>query len=297
MNHSDENIHVPVVAAVVPPPVPVLRPRVWSVFLMYGVAMGTVFLVAGAVLMAVVIAQNGLSFHPSKVLAATMSVPGLLGSMGATMAVFAGAAALGAKLSPVPWRDRLRCRPVKVPGSVLVAGSGAVLGIGMTVIGLDGLGLIPRSDVLESLELFMTGLSGPELVLTVLVIGILPGIAEELMFRGYIQTRLSERWGARWAILWTSLMFGVMHLDLVQGGFAVATGAVLGFITERTGSIFPAMICHATNNTIATLLSAGEVDFVGDGANLLAVLAGLTVVGGALMFLQARLPVPSAQTS
>jgi hypothetical protein len=37
-----------------------------------------------------------------------------------------------------------------------------------------------------------------------LVAGLLRGMAEDLFFRGFVQTRLRERWGGRWAILWTA---------------------------------------------------------------------------------------------
>jgi len=61
----------------------------------------------------------------------------------------------------------------------------------------------------------------------------------------------------------TSLLFGLNHWDLVQGTFAVAIGIYLGYLTERTGTIWPAIFCHAANNSLATLAAAGDVDLVG----------------------------------
>ena len=122
----------------------------------------------------------------------------------------------------------------------------------------------------------------------VLAIGVAPGIAEELLFRGYIQTRFSQRWGVGWGVLWTALLFGVMHLDFIHGVFAFALGVYLGYLTEWTGSIVPAMICHAANNTYQTLATAWGLDVTGDAANVAALIVGVTILCCAIWHLRAR---------
>jgi len=91
------------------------------------------------------------------------------------------------------------------------------------------------------------------LVIGVMVIGIMPGIGEELLCRGYIQTRLSQRWGRTVAILVSAALFGILHMDPLQSTFAFGLGIYLGLITERTGSIRPAMVCHVVNNTLVVI--------------------------------------------
>ena len=60
--------------------------------------------------------------------------------------------------------------------------------------------------------------------------------------------------GAGVGIVITSILFGVLHMELVQGSFAVAFGLFLGYLqTLKTHSIIPAMICHAANNTVSTV--------------------------------------------
>ena len=51
--------------------------------------------------------------------------------------------------------------------------------------------------------------------------GLGPGFGEELLFRGYIQTRLRQRWPRLVALAVTACLFGFIHFDLVQGAFAV----------------------------------------------------------------------------
>ncbi len=93
--------------------------------------------------------------------------------------------------------------------------------------------------------------SGP---LFMLLVGLVPGLVEEVFFRGYMQRRLLRRWPPLAAILVTSLLFAVVHFDPSWMAFAFPMGVWLGVIAWRTGSIWPCIICHAAANTTTTLL-------------------------------------------
>lgn len=92
------------------------------------------------------------------------------------------------------------------------------------------------------------------LIVSILVIGGSAGICEELLFRGVIMRGL-ERLGIVKAILITSLLFGLLHLDFQKLLGTFLLGALIGFIVYRTNSIFAGMFAHFTNNTIAVLIS------------------------------------------
>jgi membrane protease YdiL (CAAX protease family) len=79
---------------------------------------------------------------------------------------------------------------------------------------------------------------------------------EEMLFRGYIQTGLAGRLGPARGVLAASILFGAAHMDAVQGPMAVLLGLYLGFVTEWTGSIRPAIACHVVNNLFGTLAPA-----------------------------------------
>jgi membrane protease YdiL (CAAX protease family) len=96
--------------------------------------------------------------------------------------------------------------------------------------------------------------------------GVPSAFAEELVFRGLVQTELTERWGFWRANAVGSLVFVAMHwphriwrngfgLDVVGDAPALLLIALtLGFLTQRTGSIWPAVVFHAANNTISGIL-------------------------------------------
>ena len=127
---------------------------------------------------------------------------------------------------------------------------------------------------------------GPELFLAVLVIGVVAGSAEELFFRGYMQTRLGQRMPPAVAILVTSMAFGLLHLEWVHALLAFVLGLYLGWITEVAGSALPAVACHVINNALFTLLSALVGTIGGTWANAVLLAASGCVFVGSVVWLR-----------
>ena len=96
-------------------------------------------------------------------------------------------------------------------------------------------------------------------VLTVVVVGLLAGVCEELLFRGPIQTALLRGTRPAYAILLAAILFSAIHMDV--HGFAIRAilGAILGWIVWRSGSIFPAMLAHGLFDSTQLALSAWQV--------------------------------------
>lgn len=108
----------------------------------------------------------------------------------------------------------------------------------------------------ELLESFGQSLTGPDLPLwqMILFLAILPGVFEELAFRGVLLRGLGQRIRRPWLLALTvGLIFGAFHISL----FRIAPTAFLGFILTWVvlfgGSIYPAMAWHALNNALAIL--------------------------------------------
>ena len=239
-------------------PVPRPPPRVWTVFVAFAVALGVGIVVAGLVALAVAVALEGpgVMEGPDRLEAVLARPPVLLSSLFATQVVLTGVALSGALLSPTPLRRRLRLGAAVLPWygyGVVVLGTVALAYTSSIVIEMLGLG---DQGVLEEFERSVAGMRGALLVLAAAVIGLAPGLGEELLFRGYIQTRLRQRWPRLLALAITSLLFGIIHLDPIQGTFAMLMGLWLGEVTDRAGSIWPAVVAHTVNNAGATVLGA-----------------------------------------
>ncbi len=80
-----------------------------------------------------------------------------------------------------------------------------------------------------------------------------PAICEELAFRGPILSGFRHRGRDGLAILFSGLLFGVMHMIPQQVFNASLLGLVLGLLAVKSGSIFPAMVFHFMNNTLGVL--------------------------------------------
>ncbi|WP_138004506.1 CPBP family intramembrane glutamic endopeptidase [Halalkalirubrum salinum] len=104
------------------------------------------------------------------------------------------------------------------------------------------------------------GLGNPEYFFGMIIISLLlVGPAEELLFRGVLQARLRESWGAWPAIVLATIVFGAIHLPAIIGEptqqyatlvVIALLGLVLGYLYERTRTIWVPAIVHGANNAV-----------------------------------------------
>jgi membrane protease YdiL (CAAX protease family) len=111
---------------------------------------------------------------------------------------------------------------------------------------------------------------------------ILGPLAEEILFRGALLEIALARHLKWQAILLTSLLFGLLHLDLVG---ALVFGLVACQLRVVTGSLLPGVVIHVLNNaTVAmaeTRLDDAEPSTIAEVATWWPIGAGFAVLGGA----------------
>lgn len=93
-------------------------------------------------------------------------------------------------------------------------------------------------------------------VLMILVVGLAPGICEEMLYRGLLLRGLSRRWPAWAAVLVSGILFEASHLSLMHLFINLLTGIWLGYVAVRCAAIIPGMMAHAFNNTFWSILTA-----------------------------------------
>lgn len=79
---------------------------------------------------------------------------------------------------------------------------------------------------------------------------IVPALVEEFALRGMVLGSL-RKYGDGFAVLVSSILFGLMHGNFEQMPFAFIIGIILGFITVKTGSLLVSMAIHGFNNFIS----------------------------------------------
>ena len=98
----------------------------------------------------------------------------------------------------------------------------------------------------------------------VFVVAAIPALCEETFFRGFVQKSLEQRLKPYWAIIITSLFFGLYHFNPYGLISLMALGAYFGFAAYTSSSIFIPMILHFINNFFAviTFLLIGDKDLI-----------------------------------
>jgi membrane protease YdiL (CAAX protease family) len=89
----------------------------------------------------------------------------------------------------------------------------------------------------------------------VLVVGLGPGVGEELWCRGFLGRGLVGRYGWFAGMLATSFFFGLIHVDPCQGAMAMIMGMWLHFVYLTTRSLWLPMLVHFLNNSLSVLSS------------------------------------------
>ena len=95
---------------------------------------------------------------------------------------------------------------------------------------------------------------------TFISVVILAPIFEELIFRGTILQVLSK-YNKVFAILVTSLLFGLLHLNMTQAVPAFFMSLILCYMCLKTDSLLVTILAHAGNNLLA-LMSVYSDNFV-----------------------------------
>ena len=93
-----------------------------------------------------------------------------------------------------------------------------------------------------------------ELLAAMLVLGVVPAVFEEFLLRGIVYGVMAD-YNSRVAMLFTAVMFALMHGN--PAGFLgyLAFGAMLVVLLRRTGSLYACVLFHLVNNITALLLS------------------------------------------
>jgi len=259
-----------------------VAPRVWPVFLAYLIAVLTIILASLAALGAL------RAMHPD--VPDTELLGGVLGLIAGGFAS-STALVLTVALVSQPFEPAaLRLVPGRETGVDLAAAVLGMLSLGQVLDSATMLAGLGRVGSMPAIRQALTGIGGAELFSAVLVLGLMAGAAEEVFFRGYMQTRLRLVWRAGPAIAVSSAAFALLHMEWIHAAMAFVLGLYLGVVTERAGSALPAIVCHVANNSVFTVATAiaGTVD--DRGINVLLLAASLVVFLACGALLLRRLP-------
>ncbi|MGN0349239.1 MAG: lysostaphin resistance A-like protein [Roseburia sp.] len=137
----------------------------------------------------------------------------------------------------------------QVKTAVICLFVGAMLGMAVNNL----LAMTPLMQVSEGFreanEAFFGGRMLYELLGSCLVVP----IVEELLFRGVVYRRLQVFLGDKRALVWSAVLFGLLHFNLVQFLYAGILGLLLAVLVQKSGELSTAVLAHIAANTAAVL--------------------------------------------
>ncbi len=144
---------------------------------------------------------------------------------------------------------------LKVPSVFQIMG-GFSLGIAMIAFNIilsSILSLVMQdslNDMNSSMEIITEGNSFTAMLI---LIGFLPAVCEEILFRGYLYSSVKRKFKPLAAMIIVSVIFGLYHMNLIQSTVTAIIGMMFVFAVYRTDCIFISMIMHCMNNSFSVV--------------------------------------------
>lgn len=121
----------------------------------------------------------------------------------------------------------------------------------ITTISTSILGLFGIKAEMPEAEKNLIGV--PMILFEIFSTALVPAVIEEFAIRGVLLQKL-RKYGDTFAIIASSIIFGLMHMNLVQFIFATLLGIFISYAVIRTGSIWTGIAIHFCNNAYSEIM-------------------------------------------
>ena len=119
-----------------------------------------------------------------------------------------------------------------------------------------------------------------------LALCVLAPLNEECIMRGMVLTKLKSNMSKTAAIILCGILFGVLHMNLVQGIYVIPCGMMLAYAALKYNSIIPSMLIHGIYNGLNYIMQFVPEDF--GGSFIISILA-IIIAGAGWYLLEGRL--------
>ena len=149
------------------------------------------------------------------------------------------------------WLDNVLILAVRFSPLAIALG----IGIGIGITGASGIVYRLWPAYQRSADMYLKLVLKPLILPDLIWLGILPGLSEELLFRGVMIPALGFN---ALAVVVSSLCFGVLHFSGSQQWpyviWATMIGGVLGFSALTTGNLLVPIAAHVTTNVVSSYM-------------------------------------------
>lgn len=114
-------------------------------------------------------------------------------------------------------------------------------------------------ELLEQHSLFTSVALNGGFIMTLITTGIISPIAEEVIFRYGIQRSL-YRVNPIYAIIYQSVIFGLLHGNIIQITYATVLGLIFGYIYYRSKNLLTPILLHIAINSSSVIISSTKIN-------------------------------------
>ncbi len=125
-----------------------------------------------------------------------------------------------------------------------------VSAVGMIALAVLAEPLVSAIPMPEKLNELLRQLFNKDMVLTAVIAA---PVMEEILFRGIIEDGFLKQYSPARSIVWSAVIFGVIHLIPAQALNACFLGLAFGWLYYRTRSLWLCMFLHFVNNSLSSL--------------------------------------------
>lgn len=157
-----------------------------------------------------------------------------------------------------------------------------ILGIGMQLFISGILNIVlSMSSYLSDNYNAITETISTNTIFMIISVTILAPFAEEIIYRGIVLKVCENSMPFIAANMIQALLFGLYHMNLVQGTYAFAMGLIFGYVCKKRKSIIASIFLHMVVNISSYLMAVIEKIPVSE----IVLLVGAIVIGGIFMLL------------
>lgn len=127
---------------------------------------------------------------------------------------------------------------------------GAAASHGMSIL----FSLIPFGSAVQSYEAVQTEIFSGGVIFTILRAVILAPLCEELLFRGLVFRRLKNYTNFWVGALVSAALFGLYHMNLIQGIYAFLLGILLAGVYQKYDNLWAPVLLHFGANLLSVIL-------------------------------------------
>lgn len=152
-------------------------------------------------------------------------------------------------------QDRRYFREKVLRGKNFLMISVATVGLYFLAILISNIIGIVSPETMEAYNEMMNMALGGNIFMVMITTIILAPISEECIMRGMIFRNLQKYFSVPAAIVIQAVIFGIFHMNWVQGLYVLPVGLALGFAAAKSKSVLPCIYMHMLNNFMSVILA------------------------------------------